>query len=167
MAHTQLITDMAAVNPIDLIEDIISANDWPYERQSPMELSVSVAGNWCDYHLGFTFSEEQGSIQLASAYDIHVPARKRDLICRLLTMMNERMWIGHFDLWSEDDTPMFRHAMLVREDYVPTPSLLRELIEFALTECERYYPAFQFVLWGGKSPEDAIRAAMLETVGEA
>jgi len=41
------------------------------------------------------------------------------------------------------------------------------LIEIAITECERFYPAFQFVIWGGKSPAEAIAAAMLETVGEA
>ncbi|MGH6959444.1 MAG: YbjN domain-containing protein, partial [Dongiaceae bacterium] len=35
------------------------------------------------------------------------------------------------------------------------------------SECERFFPAFQFVLWGGKSPEEALAAAMLETVGEA
>ena len=28
-------------------------------------------------------------------------------------------------------------------------------------------PAFQFVIWGGKSPEDAMAAAILETAGEA
>ena len=41
------------------------------------------------------------------------------------------------------------------------------MVDIAITECERFYPAFQFVLWGGKSPVDALQAAMLECVGEA
>ena len=41
------------------------------------------------------------------------------------------------------------------------------LIDIALHECERFYPAFQYVLWGGRTPTEAIDAAMLETVGEA
>ena len=41
------------------------------------------------------------------------------------------------------------------------------MVDIAITECERFYPAFQFVLWGGKSPKDALDAAMLECVGEA
>ena len=45
--------------------------------------------------------------------------------------------------------------------------LRANLIEVAISECERFYPAFQFVLWGGKSAEEAIAAAMLETQGEA
>ena len=33
---------------------------------------------------------------------------------------------------------------------------LEDMIDIALTECERFYPAFQFVLWGGKSPAEAL-----------
>ena len=32
---------------------------------------------------------------------------------------------------------------------------------------ERFYPVFQFVLWGGKSPGEAISAALIDTHGEA
>ena len=41
------------------------------------------------------------------------------------------------------------------------------LIENAVDECDRFYPAFQFVLWGNKSPADALEAAMIDAVGEA
>ena len=44
---------------------------------------------------------------------------------------------------------------------------LEDMVDIAITECERFYPAFQFVLWGGKTPQDALTAAMLECVGEA
>ena len=41
------------------------------------------------------------------------------------------------------------------------------LVESAIEECERFYPVFQFVLWGGKSPREALAAALVETHGEA
>ena len=47
------------------------------------------------------------------------------------------------------------------------PRIVDALVDAALDECERYYPVFQFVLWGGKSPRDALTAAMVETEGEA
>ena len=37
----------------------------------------------------------------------------------------------------------------------------------AVTECERFYPAFQHVIWAGKTPSEAIEAAVFETAGEA
>jgi hypothetical protein len=41
------------------------------------------------------------------------------------------------------------------------------LIESAIDECERFYPVFQFVLWGGKTPKEALAASLTETQGEA
>ena len=38
--------------------------------------------------------------------------------------------------------------------------LAEAIAEAALEECERFYPVFQFVLWGGKSPGEAIAAAL-------
>ena len=44
---------------------------------------------------------------------------------------------------------------------------LEDLMDIAVGECDRFFPAFQFVLWGGRSAQDALDSAMLETVGEA
>ena len=77
------------------------------------------------------------------------------------------MLVGHFDLWSEDGQPVFRHANLLRGSPGASVEQLEDLLDIALTECERFYPAFQFVIWAGKTPEEAIEAAILETAGEA
>ena len=37
----------------------------------------------------------------------------------------------------------------------------------AIHACERYFPAFQFVVWAGKPARAALDAAMFETSGEA
>ena len=44
---------------------------------------------------------------------------------------------------------------------------MEDMVDIAMSECERFYPAFQFALWGGKSPQDAIDAAMLDCAGDA
>ena len=64
-----------------------------------------------------------------------------------------------------DGTVMFRHAQVLFPDAAAAP--YETLIDLALTECERYYPAFQFVIWGGKPAAEAIAAALLDTQGEA
>jgi hypothetical protein len=61
---------------------------------------------------------------------------------------------------------MFRHTVLLSDRRI-APEEVRDLMEIAVSECDRFYPAFQFVIWGGKSPAEAIAAAMLDTVGEA
>jgi hypothetical protein len=44
---------------------------------------------------------------------------------------------------------------------------IEDLMHNGLAECERFYPAFQYAIWGGKSASDAVAAAMIDTVGEA
>ena len=40
-------------------------------------------------------------------------------------------------------------------------------MDAAVIECDRFFPAFHWVLWGDKSAADAVQAAMPNTVGEA
>jgi len=57
--------------------------------------------------------------------------------------------------------------ILIAVPQAATVEQLEDLLDVAIAECERFYPTFQFVIWGGKRPEEALQAALLETVGEA
>ena len=64
---------------------------------------------------------------------------------------------------------LYRHAAMIDGGDEGNMSLAAAelLVESAIEECERFYPVFQFVLWGGKTPSDAIAAALIDTQGEA
>jgi hypothetical protein len=57
--------------------------------------------------------------------------------------------------------------MLSRGHASVSNEVIEDLIELGITEADRYYPAFQLALWGGKSTDEAIAAAILEPMGEA
>ncbi|HEX6142480.1 MAG TPA: YbjN domain-containing protein [Geminicoccaceae bacterium] len=154
-------------NPLDLVEHIAIANEWPFHRQNEEELATEIAGHWCQYRLWFSWHPELGVLHLSCALEMRVQPNKRDAIYALLAQANEKLWLGHFDLCSEENLPMFRHAVLMRDGVGINLELLEDLVDIAVTECERFYPAFQFVIWGGKAPGEALAAAMLETEGEA
>jgi hypothetical protein len=40
-------------------------------------------------------------------------------------------------------------------------------VRIGVESSQRYYPAIQFVIWAGKTAEDALESSMLETQGEA
>ena len=63
--------------------------------------------------------------------------------------------------------PMFRHTLLTRGWQRLSVEQLEDLVDIALCESERFYPAFQFVIWAGHSPHDAMSMAIMDTVGEA
>ena len=154
-------------NPLDLVEQLVSANDWPFDRRNDDEMAVEAPGKWCDYSLYFAWREDIGALHFSCAMDMKVHAAKKAQLHELLATVNERMWLGHFGIWSEEGVPMFRHSVLFRRQTGMNMEQIEDLVDIALNECERFYPAFQFVLWGGKSASDAIQAALLDTVGEA
>lgn len=159
--------DAYQANPLDMIEEIVSEHEWPFDRQGDDELTVGVTGKWCDYQLWFSWRPEVGALQFSCAFDLKPPEPRRRDLHSLIVMLNEKLWIGHFDLWGDEGLLVYRHALLLRGSGGPNSEQIEDLVEIGLSECERFYPAFQFAVWGGKSPREAIEAAMLETVGEA
>ena len=145
----------------------VEDNGWSFERSSRDELNLSVAGRWSDHHFSFTWRDDLQSLHLSSAFDMRITgSTRRADVAALLMYVNARLWIGHFDLWPEDGTIVFRHAMIF-PDALASASQCEALLNLALEACEHYYPAFQFVLWGGKSAEEAVAAAVLECQGQA
>ncbi len=159
--------DTPAPNPLDVIEQLVAANEWAFDRRSDHEMAAEAPGKWCDYGLYFSWSSEISAMHFTCAIDMKVPERQRTALYELLALANERLWIGHFGMDSDDGMPLFRHSVLLRGATTASAESLEDMVDIAITECERFYPAFQFVLWGGKSPADALQAAMLECMGEA
>ncbi len=154
-------------NPLDIAELVIMDRDWAFDRTGDGELLAEVIGVWCNYRLWFTWQEECNGLTLCSALDSKVPKHAITKIHSLLAVVNEKLWLGHFDLCSHGDTVTFRHSLLLRDGAGTTAEHLNELIDIAIMECERFFPAFQSVVWGGKSATDALQTALFETVAEA
>ena len=154
-------------NPIDLVEEIVVANDWAHDRASEEEMIVEISGRWCDYRMYFLWQEELGALHFSCGFDMKVPKRRRTPLYELLALANERLWLGHFDLAAGETSPAFRYAILLRGIGMASSEQVEDLVDIALSECERFYPAFQLVIWGGKAPEEAMATAMIEPVGEA
>ena len=155
--------------PIDVLESYFDAHGWSSERVGPDEVIATVPGSWTQYELRGVWREADRVLQFLALPDIRVAADKRAAIYETIGLVNEQLWLGHFELWSSNGMLLFRHAALLdlTGDTPLTPEQAGTLAEAAVDECERFYPVFQFVLWGGKSPADALAAALIETHGEA
>ena len=167
MTLPSLETSTTQINPLDLIEELVIANDWPFQRAADDEILAEISGRWTDYRLFFVWQEDACALQFCCRLDAKVPPKTRPTINDLLARVNERMWVGHFDVSIEEDSIMFRHALLLRGVSGVSAEQVEDLVELALAECERFYPAFQLVIWGGKTADEAMTAAILDPIGEA
>jgi hypothetical protein len=154
-------------NPLDLVEQVISANDWAFDRRSDSEMAAEAPGKWCDYGLYFCWSHEISVMHFSCAFDLKAPEKRRAALYELLALANDLLWSGRLGCVPVAGMPIFRHSVLLRGAPSASAESIEDMVDIAITECERFFPAFQFVLWGGKSPEEALAAAMLECVGEA
>ena len=161
------LTDHPRTNPLDVVERIAAINDWSFERAGDDEITMLVGGKWSDYQVSFTWMHDIEALHLACAFDLKVPERRRGEVQQLIALVNEQLWIGHFDLWTQDGMVMFRHALVLAGGSDPTNQQCQALLSTALEACEGYFPAFQFVVWAGKSAREALNAAMFDTSGEA
>jgi len=153
-------------NPVDMVEHIATIHDWAFERSAPDELTLSVAGSWCDYHISLNWREDLQALHLACAFDFRVTKARLPEVYRLMAQINEQLWLGHFDLWREDGMLLYRNGLLLSGAKTHAEQC-EGLLKAALEACERYYQSFQFVLWAGRSAEEALAATMLETQGHA
>ncbi|OSM05054.1 YbjN domain-containing protein [Magnetofaba australis] len=153
-------------NPISLVEEYCIDQDWQVERPNDNELWGEILGNWGGYRLWVIFHEDTEFLQFNAYLNLKIPTRFTNTVAQTITLINERIWIGHFEIWGEESTPVFRLVMPMRGAEL-SDEQVDDIFASLYQECERFYPCFQWVIWGGKSPADAIAAAMVDTEGEA
>jgi hypothetical protein len=153
-------------SPIDLIEQIANGNDWATERASDDEITLIVAGQWTDYNVSLNWRGDLETLHIACAFDAKIPDNRQNEVYRLVAQINEQLWLGHFDVWIQEGLIMFRHGLMLN-GALATTGQCEALLKAALEACERYYQAFQFVVWAGKESRDALASTMFETEGRA
>jgi hypothetical protein len=154
-------------NPVDVVEHMATHHDWNFDRASEDEVTLVVSGRWADYQISFTWMGDIQALHLACAFDLKTPALRRAELMKLVSKINEQLWVGHFDYWLKDGLLMFRHALMLAGGVGTSDGQCEAVLGLAIEACERYYQAFQFVVWGGKTAREALEAAMFETSGEA
>jgi hypothetical protein len=154
-------------NPLDVVERMASGNDWSFERAGEDEITLLVTGKWTDYQVSFTWMHDIEALHLACAFDMKIPDLRLSDVQQLVAMINEQLWVGHFDVWTQNGMVMFRHALVLAGGVEASNRQCEAVLGSGLDACERYFPAFQFVVWAGKPAREAMNAAMFETSGEA
>ena len=154
-------------NPIDFVEDIIHSKKWTFSRAAEDELVADITSERCHYRLYFSWSEEIKAITLTVTFDLKFPYSTIKKIHELLALINEKLWIGHFDVTSKNGIPAFRHTLLASQQNEILYGQLEDLLDIAVYECEKYYPAFQLLLFEDNLPCDALEFCLFETIGKA
>ena len=87
-------------------------------------------------------------------------------IYKLLNLINNRISYEIFFIY-ENNYPTFKNSILVKDSNNVKFDLLKDVLNYAILESERFFPMLQLVLWGGKKAEEAILFFDFKTEGKA
>lgn len=166
MKHSKIENSINLEDPLEVIEDIVIENGWEFERDQNRNIHVEVGGEWCDYQLSYGLNEAKNLIFVSCVLDIRVSNEKINDSHRLLAKINEKLGLGHFEIWLDDGWPIYRCSIPVPKNTIICRRQIEQISILTLEECDKFYPAFQFFAWGDKTASDSLKHLMLETQGE-
>lgn len=158
-------------NPLDTLEGVLKAQDWHFDRKDEDELRVRVKGKYCAYNLFFIWEGDMRAVQFCAQYDLTIPEDNMKNAASTLLTVNEKLWMGHFDIMSDTLTPTFRYTSLISGEAqnTATEEHLQEIINIAMTQCERFFSIFHLLSQKDSANDDTLPLdlplALMETQG--
>lgn len=149
-------------NPLNVFERLSVAENYDFERISETEILLSAPGLWCDYDISLAWDQTTEQVKLFLVFEGRIPGGRTDEICRLMSLINERLPAGHFDFWSKNSALVYRNTLSLSGGARLQTEQAMDMIAQSLDAASRGYPASQYVIWAGKSPEDALTAALVD-----
>ena len=160
-------TDIFSQNPIDVVEDVIHYKNWNFSRSDDHELVADIFTKMCQYRLYFNWSENLKSINFTVTFDLKFPQNKNIEIYELLAKINEKLWIGHFDITSKSGILAYRQTFFLPHQNDMLFNQLDDLVDISIYECQKYYPAFSNLFFDDTSLMDALELCSTDIIGRA
>src|SRR5690606_41496537 len=107
------IEDSEDCAPVEMLAQLFEARGWPCEFVSEDEICGEIQGSWATYQLRCIWRAEDRVLQLLCLPEIRVPEAKRKAGYELLALINEQLWLGHFDIWSSGGVLLYRPGLKI------------------------------------------------------
>ena len=128
---------------------------------------MAVEGQWRTYSITLAWSGYDETLRMVCTFEMEPPEEKLPALYHTLNEVNDQCWAGAFTYWREQKLMVYRYGLVLAGGQDASPEQIDTLIGAAVLSAERYYPAFQLVVWGDRSPQDAMQVAIAEAYGRA
>ena len=155
------------IHPIDIVETLAEYHDWEFDRVGEDQIAMSVEGQWRTYSITLAWSAQDEVLRLICTFEMEPPEGRMPELYDLLNRVNDQCWTGAFAYWAEQRLMVWRYGLVLAGGQVAGPEQIDRLVSTAVMASERFYPAFQLVGWGERTPEAAMQVAIAEAYGRA
>ncbi|TNF63789.1 MAG: diacylglyceryl transferase [Rhodobacteraceae bacterium] len=155
------------IHPIDIVEHLAEHHEWDFDRLGDDQIAMAVEGQWRTYSLTLAWSGFDETLRMVCTFEMDPPAEKMPALYELINQINDQCWAGAFTYWAEPKLMVYRYGLVLAGGQMATPEQIDTMIGAAVMSAERYYPAMQLLIWGDKTPAQAMQAAIAEAYGRA
>lgn len=155
------------IHPIDIVEHLAAHNEWDFDRIADDQIAMAVEGQWRTYSITLAWSNYDETLRMVCTFEMEPPAEKLPGLYELLNNVNDQCWAGAFTYWAEQKLMVYRYGLVLAGGQIASAEQIDTMITAAVMSAERYYPALQMLVWGDRSPEEAMKIAISEAYGRA
>ncbi len=155
------------IHPIDIVENIAAHHEWDFDRIGDDQIAMAIEGQWRTYSITLAWSGYDETLRMVCTFEMEPPEDKLPGLYELLNEMNDQCWAGAFTYWRDQKLMVYRYGLVLAGGQVASPEQIDTMISAAVMSAERYYPAIQLHVWGGRSPKDAMQVSIAEAYGRA
>jgi hypothetical protein len=155
------------LHPIDIVETLAAHHDWDFDRVTDDQIAMAVEGQWRTYSITLAWSGYDETLRLICTFEMDPPEERIAALYDTLNRTNDMVWTGGFSFWREQRLMVWRYGLSLAGGQIASAEQVDRMIAEAVTNAERFYPAFQLVCWGDDSPERAMDVAMGQAYGRA
>ena len=155
------------LHPIDIVENLAEHREWDFDRVGDDQIAMAVVGQWRTYSITLAWSGYDETLRLICTFEMEPPEAKLPLIYETLNRTNDICWAGAFTYWADQRLIVYRYGLVLTGGQIAGSEQIDRMITEAVTNAERFYPAFQLVAWGDQSPASAMQVAIAEAYGRA
>lgn len=155
------------IHPIDIVEHLAEHHEWDFDRIADDQIAMAVEGQWRTYSLTLAWSGYDENLRMVCTFEMEPPAEKLAALYELLNLVNDQCWAGSFTYWQDQKLMVYRYGLVLSGGQVASPEQIDTMIGAAVMSAERYYPALQLLIWGDRTPRDAMQVAIAEAYGRA
>lgn len=155
------------IHPIDIVEHLATFNEWDFDRIADDQIAMAVEAQWRTYSITLAWSSYDETLRMVCTFEMEPPEEKLPGLYELLNIVNDQCWAGAFTYWAEQKLMVYRYGLVLSGGQVASAEQIDTLIGAAVLSSERYYPALQMLVWGDRTPEEAMKVAIAEAYGRA
>ena len=166
MAQTEMFLE-DEIHPIDIVEHLAEHHEWEFDRIEENQIAMAVQGQWRTYSITLAWSGFDETLRLICSFEMEPPTEKLKDLYEILNVANDRCWTGAFTFWEEQRLMVYRYGLVLAGGQIATAEQIDTMISSSVLAAEKYYPAFQLVIYDNQSPDRAMQVAIAEAYGHA